>query len=195
MYAGIHTTGGEYIYIKLTYRATVGLRCNRCERGFITATRGMGGDWMRNEATPLLTHFLSYCQWPCKYFKILFTSVDIQSTFFISLAYKYTFETIFDHILSLGLKKVKLRRVIKKTDILRSAPLAMTVSKCENVDPFFHWILILWYSKHISSHGKGSQKCIFHAHLWLSNWEPASCKWSSKKLPLSCVKSVSEHKC
>ena len=116
MCAGIHTTGGEYIYIKLTYRATVGLRCNRCERGFITATRGMGGDWMRNEATPLLTHFLSYCQWPCKYFKILFTSVDFQSTFFISLAYKYTFETIFDHILS-GLKKVKLRRVIKKLTV------------------------------------------------------------------------------
>ena len=50
------------LYIEYTYRATVGLRCNRCERGFITATRGMGGHWMRNEATPLLTHFLSYCQ-------------------------------------------------------------------------------------------------------------------------------------
>ena len=138
----VYTLQGVSTYILNTHRATVGLRCNRCERGFITATRGMGGDWMRNEATPLLTHFLSYCQWPCKYFKILFTSVDIQSTFFISLAYKYTFETIFDHILS-GLKKVKLRRVIKKTDILRSAPLAMTVSKCENVDPFFQWNMTL----------------------------------------------------
>ena len=186
MYAGIHTTGGEYIYIKLTYRATVGLRCNRCERGFITATRGMGGDWMRNEATPLLTHFLSYCQWPCKYFKILFTSVDFQSTFFISLAYKYTFETIFDHILSLGLKKVKLRRVIKKTDILRSAPLAMTVSKCENVDPFFHWILILWYSKHIWYYcGRGLKNAFFMSLISLLYryltilWTSSSKQWGT----------------
>ena len=45
----------------------------------------------------------------------------------------------------------------------RWAPSALTISKCENFDPFWHWDLILWYSKHISSHCEGSKKCIFHA--------------------------------
>ena len=43
-----------------------------------------------------------------------------------------------------------------------SATSALTVSKCENFD-FFHWYWILWHSKHIFSHCKGSQKCNFHA--------------------------------
>ena len=38
------------------------------------------------------------------------------------------------------------------------------ISECENFDPFLHWNLILWYSKHIQSHCEGSQKCIFHVH-------------------------------
>ena len=44
-----------------------------------------------------------------------------------------------------------------------SAPSALTISKCEHLNPFFHWNLILWYSKHILSHYDGSQKCNFHA--------------------------------
>ena len=31
---------------------------------------------------------------------------------------------------------------------------------------FFHWNLILWYSKHILARREGSQKCIFHV-LWV----------------------------
>ena len=27
----------------------------------------------------------------------------------------------------------------------RSAPSALTISKCDNFDPFFHWNLLLWY--------------------------------------------------
>ena len=46
---------------------------------------------------------------------------------------------------------------------LRSAPSALTVSKCENVDPFKHWNLPVCHAKHISSHFRWSQKCIFHA--------------------------------
>ena len=42
--------------------------------------------------------------------------------------------------------------------------------KCGNFDPFFHWNLILWYSKHILSHSEGSQKCIFHALFRGCNW-------------------------
>ena len=59
----------------------------------------------------------------------------------------------------------------KKTDMLRyhrkggweSAASALTVSKCKNFDPFFQWNMTLWYSEHILSHCKGSQKCIFNA--------------------------------
>ena len=40
-----------------------------------------------------------------------------------------------------------------------SATSALTVSKCENFD-FFHWYWILWHSKHIFSHCKGSQNAI-----------------------------------
>ena len=50
-----------------------------------------------------------------------------------------------------------------KTDILRSAALALTVSKGENFDQFFQWNMTLWYSKHILSHCEGFQKCIFNA--------------------------------
>ena len=58
-----------------------------------------------------------------------------------------------------------------KTNILRqadrkgggSAPSALIVSKCENLDPFFHWNFIHWHSKHILSQCEESQKCIFHA--------------------------------
>ena len=39
---------------------------------------------------------------------------------------------------------------------------ALTVSKCENLDPFFSLKLTLLYSKHNLSHCKRSQKCIFH---------------------------------
>ena len=42
-----------------------------------------------------------------------------------------------------------------------AVPSVLTVSKCENFDPFFfHRNLILWYSKHILSHCEGAQKCI-----------------------------------
>ena len=46
-----------------------------------------------------------------------------------------------------------------------SAPSVLTVSKCENFDPFFFqiWNCILWYSKHILYHCERSQKGIFHA--------------------------------
>ena len=61
---------------------------------------------------------------------------------------------------------------------------------------FFHWNLILWHSKHILSHCKGPQKCIFHdlfVVVKMRGWSlanddtegPASCKWSSGK-PSSC---------
>ena len=45
-----------------------------------------------------------------------------------------------------------------------SAPSALTISKCENFDPFFFLInMTLWYSKHILSYCEGSQKCIYNA--------------------------------
>ena len=44
-----------------------------------------------------------------------------------------------------------------------SATSALTVSKCEYFEPFFQWNMTLWYSKHILSHCKGSQKCILNA--------------------------------
>ena len=43
----------------------------------------------------------------------------------------------------------------------RWAPSALTISKCENFDPFGHWDLILWYSKHISAHCGRSQNAFF----------------------------------
>ena len=42
-----------------------------------------------------------------------------------------------------------------------SIPSALTLSKCKNLAYFLHWILILWYPKHILSHCEGPQKCIF----------------------------------
>ena len=39
---------------------------------------------------------------------------------------------------------------------------ALTVSKCENLYPFFHWHLIHWYSKDLLYHCEGPQKCTFH---------------------------------
>ena len=48
----------------------------------------------------------------------------------------------------------------KKADTLRSATLALSISKCENFNPF---CFTLWYSKHILFHCEGSQKCIFNA--------------------------------
>ena len=44
-----------------------------------------------------------------------------------------------------------------------STPSALTVSKCENFDPFFQWNMTLWYSRHSLSHCEGVQKCIFNA--------------------------------
>ena len=52
-----------------------------------------------------------------------------------------------------------VRGVIKKT---LSVPSALTVSKCEN--PFFHWNLILWYSKHIV---KGLKNVFLMPYTWL----------------------------
>ena len=52
----------------------------------------------------------------------------------------------------------------------RSATSALTVSKCENFDLFFHWNSILWHSKHILSHCVGSKECHFHTLFWLSKW-------------------------
>ena len=51
-----------------------------------------------------------------------------------------------------------------------SAPTALTISKCEIFDPLFHWNLNPWYSKHISSHVEGSQKCVFHAFFTYTNY-------------------------
>ena len=65
-----------------------------------------------------------------------------------------------------------IRKVVKKRIFYIQAdrkgrwgghpPSALTVSKFENFDPFFQWNMTLGYSKHILSHCKGSQKCIFH---------------------------------
>ena len=63
-----------------------------------------------------------------------------------------------------------------------AAPSALTVSECENFDPFFPLKFDFWYSIHILSHWEGSQKCIFPALFVVANVhseELASFKWSS----------------
>ena len=91
---------------------------------------------------------------------------------------------------------VLLREVVKKSDIVRSAPSALNVS-----NPFFHWNLILWYPRHIVSHREGSQKCIFMPFSWLQmiirrnrplGNDRLVVRW---KLPFSCATSISEHIC
>ena len=73
---------------------------------------------------------------------------------------------------------------------------------------FFHWILILWYSKHILSHCEGSQECIFHIlndpaiplfdHLITEQQQAVRSTYNRTTLPPrpillgSCLKSVSE---
>ena len=111
-----------------------------------------------------------------------------------------------------------LRRCIKKQQIFygqadrkggrRSSPSALTISKCENFYPFFHWNLdSLTLKTHSISMCRFSKMHFSCPFCGCQNEWPASCKWSSGgqqqykeelwilvvgwKLPLSWVKSVS----
>ena len=90
-----------------------------------------------------------------------------------------------------------------------SASSALTVSKCENFNPFFSLKFDYFILKaHFISFKEGSQNAFFMPFSWLQmiirrerplaidNPEgPASCKRTSRKLPFPSVKSVSEHIC
>ena len=65
-----------------------------------------------------------------------------------------------------------VREVIKKTDILRSG---------WKFYPFLHWNLILWYSKHILFHCKGSQNAFFMSLAPLLYRYPTTLWQSSNK--------------
>ena len=79
------------------------------------------------------------------------------------------------------------------------SPLGLTISKCENGDPFQHWNLILWYSKHILLLVRSLRNAslrLFYTAIWpfcVSRKEGIgnSCGWM--KMTFSCIKSVSEH--
>ena len=71
----------------------------------------------------------------------------------------------------------------KEVDILRggegSATSALTVRKCENFDPFS---IEIWFCDTQNTFYlivKGLKNAFFMPFLWLSEWAPASCKWSS----------------
>ena len=57
----------------------------------------------------------------------------------------------------------------------------LAVSKFDNFDPFKHWNLMFWYSKHVSYHCEGSQKCIFHVFRPWPHRNASNSSYSSKE--------------